>query len=71
MAKRIEPFVVSEEELSEHDTGRCVACRAEAHGVEPDARRYPCEACGAPGVYGCEELLVMGLVQLAGEGGEG
>jgi len=37
--------------------GFCVACGEEAHGVEPDARRYTCESCGQPSVYGAEELL--------------
>jgi len=38
--------------------GFCLACGAEADGVEPDARRYICESCGAPKVYGAEELLM-------------
>jgi len=38
--------------------GFCVCCGAEAEGVEPDARRYECESCGLPGVYGAEELLL-------------
>ncbi len=48
-------------ELVEEDsnTGLCLACGAEHGGVEPDARRYPCEACGARRVYGAEELLLM------------
>lgn len=41
------------------DPGFCVACGADAFGVEPDARRYTCEHCGEPGVYGAEELLLM------------
>ena len=41
------------------DPGFCVRCGADAEGVEPDARNYTCEACGQPGVYGAEELLVM------------
>lgn len=40
------------------DPGFCLACGAEAHGVEPDARRYTCEACGEARVYGAEELLI-------------
>ena len=40
-------------------TGFCLACGAEAYGVEPDARRYECEECGAKKVYGAEELLLM------------
>jgi hypothetical protein len=39
--------------------GFCVICGAEAEGVEPDARRYECESCGEPGVYGAEELLMQ------------
>jgi predicted RNA-binding Zn-ribbon protein involved in translation (DUF1610 family) len=39
--------------------GLCVACGAEADGVEPDAERYECEACGEPSVWGAEQLLIM------------
>jgi hypothetical protein len=49
---------------NEEDAGLCLACGAEAHGVEPDARRYECESCGATKVYGIEELLMMGLVKI-------
>lgn len=38
--------------------GFCIACGAEASGVEPDARKYQCEACGEDQVYGAEELIV-------------
>ena len=38
--------------------GFCLACGAEAYGVEPDARGYECESCGAKKVYGAEELLL-------------
>ena len=40
-------------------TGFCTACGEEAYGVEPDARGYQCECCGAKKVYGAEELLFM------------
>lgn len=39
--------------------GFCTACGADADGVEPDARRYECQACGAHAVYGASELLIM------------
>lgn len=39
--------------------GFCLACGAEVEGVEPDARKYECEVCGAHKVYGAEELLLM------------
>jgi hypothetical protein len=38
--------------------GFCLACGHEQGGCEPDARRYECEACGEPRVYGAEELLI-------------
>ena len=44
---------------SGENMGFCLACGAEAYGVEPDARKYECEACGAKKVYGAEELLIM------------
>ena len=43
--------------------GFCLACGAEAYGVEPDARRYPCESCGAPRVYGAEEILMRAVLK--------
>jgi hypothetical protein len=39
--------------------GFCLECGEEARPVEPDARRYTCESCGKPRVYGAEELLLM------------
>jgi predicted RNA-binding Zn-ribbon protein involved in translation (DUF1610 family) len=39
--------------------GICLACGEEAYGVEPDARKYECENCGARKVYGAQELLFM------------
>lgn len=39
--------------------GICVACGADAEGVEPDARRYECECCGENAVYCGEELVIM------------
>ena len=44
--------------------GFCLACAHEQLAVEPDARRYPCESCGAPKVYGLEELLMIGLAKI-------
>ena len=46
-------------ESGEDSMGFCVECGAEAYGVEPDARKYECESCGARAVYGAEELLLM------------
>ncbi len=44
---------------ADDNSGFCIACGAEAYGVEPDARQYQCESCGAHQVYGAEELLLM------------
>ncbi len=40
--------------------GFCIECGAEVDGVEPDARGYDCEACGAAAVYGACELIGEG-----------
>lgn len=42
--------------------GWCLTCGEEVDGVEPDARKYTCDACEKPTVYGIEELLMMDLV---------
>ena len=49
-------YEVSAEDLQEAVNGICVSCgEIQYGGVEPDARDYPCESCGAPEVYGLEE----------------
>jgi hypothetical protein len=49
--------------LQGNDEGFCLACGESNDGVEPDARRYECQCCGLPKVYGIEELTLMGLVR--------
>lgn len=44
--------------LGTENPGICVACGEDADGCEPDARRYPCDACGERAVYGAQELLL-------------
>jgi len=44
---------------ADENIGFCLACGAEHMGIEPDARRYECEECGARKVYGAEELLLL------------
>lgn len=54
--------------LDRGPAGFCLACGLEVEsGVEPDARKYPCESCGEPMVYGLEELLLMGVALVDGE----
>ena len=47
--------------LNGANQGFCLACAHEQDGVEPDAQRCTCEACGAPKVYGAEEITLTGL----------
>lgn len=53
--------------LNEDCGGFCLTCGSEAYGVEPDARYYECEACGARAVFGAEELLMSGIIQFEGD----
>jgi predicted RNA-binding Zn-ribbon protein involved in translation (DUF1610 family) len=55
--------------LSDDNGGYCLACGQEAYGVEPDARGYTCEDCGAEAVYGADECALMGRIHLT-DGGE-
>ena len=61
------PEMTSEEfvEVTEACEGFCITCGETASGIEPDAHEYICESCGQPGVYGYEELMLMGEVELA------
>jgi hypothetical protein len=66
----IKPIHISEAEyadLSENYGGFCIECGEQAYGVEPDARSYRCESCGANAVFGAEELLIRGVIQFAAE----
>lgn len=58
-------FEMSETEfigLDNDNEGLCVFCGESAFGVEPDARKYVCEGCERSGVYGVQELLLMGYI---------
>lgn len=50
--------IVAAVEADDH-LGFCLACGAEAYGVEPDARNYECEECEEKEVFGAAELLFM------------
>lgn len=49
---------VKRQETTLANPGFCLSCGKEAGGCEPDARKYTCESCGAPEVYGASELLM-------------
>lgn len=51
--------------LTEGYVGLCDNCGEEQGScVEPDAERYLCEACGRREVYGVEQLLLLGQVEI-------
>lgn len=59
MAKTITLSEVLRAVEEDDNIGFCIACGHEHFGVEPDARKYECENCGKPKVYGAPELLMM------------
>ncbi len=60
-ATQYKPSFSALESMRHADDGFCLACGEVNHGVEPDARKYKCQCCGAPKVYGAEELMIMNL----------
>lgn len=54
----------TESQVMDGTMGGCLACGELQDGCEPDARAYECECCGKHKVYGLEELLVMGQLEL-------
>lgn len=55
------------EDIHDGNQGACIACGSMADGCEPDAREYECECCGEKKVYGLEELMIMGLLDIEDE----
>jgi hypothetical protein len=64
---RHRPILTEAELRQDNTTGFCLACGSDQLGVEPDARRYTCEGCGQPKVYGLEELVLMGIAIITGD----
>jgi len=63
MATRIS--IGSFEQACEEYEGYCTACQAFTRGeCEPDARKYECPDCGQRTVYGAEEAMMMGLLDI-------
>ena len=48
----------------DYGIGFCIACGSEHHECEPDAREYHCNDCNKNKVYGAEELLIMGILEI-------
>ena len=49
---------------NDYGLGFCIVCGAEHYECEPDAREYHCDNCNENKVYGAEELLIMGLLEI-------
>lgn len=61
---------MTEREYMQHledSTGVCTNCRSIRECCEPDARNYRCDECGEDSVFGVEELLMEGNLQLVEE----
>jgi hypothetical protein len=58
---------VTASQVSEGTLGACIKCKNIQEGCEPDARRYECDVCEQNTVYGLEELLIMGQIELVDE----
>lgn len=60
-----------EEEITDGTNGCCLACEEFVFGgIEPDAENYICDNCHQPQVFGLEQLLIMGKLELMPEGEE-
>jgi len=52
------------EELVEGYMGLCLACEHRQGCVEPDAEHYRCENCHELEVFGAEQLLLLGELEI-------
>lgn len=57
---------------TDENAGYCKTCDAITveSGVEPDADGYACAKCGERTVYGVEQAVLMGLIEVAEEDAE-
>lgn len=63
--KPIQMTIEEYEAHREEYNGVCLSCHAIHFGdCEPDARRYECEECGETDVYGIEEAVLMGEIEI-------
>lgn len=62
-ATQYAPSMDEVREMEDESTGWCLACGATGQPAEPDAVRYTCDECGKAKVFGCMELVLMGLVR--------
>ena len=62
--------VTMDEVEADENEGICVVCGNRQGGCEPDAEKYVCEDCGREEVYGLEQAVLCGLVDVASDDGE-
>ena len=51
-------------EACDNYQGICLACEELQDECEPDAENYTCESCGADQVYGIEQALLIGELEI-------
>ena len=54
------------EELCDDFAGFCLVCQdiTREFDTEPDAEEYECPVCGTDSVYGIEECLIRGWIEV-------
>ncbi len=52
--------------MANDNEGLCLLCGNTQSGVEPDAERYQCEACGQRSVYGLDQFVLRGWCEVEG-----
>lgn len=62
--------VTMDEVEADENEGICVVCGNRQRGCEPDAEKYECEDCGEREVYGLEQAVLCGLVNVVSDGDE-
>ncbi len=56
------------QQQEEGGVGYCIVCHGQHEGyVDPDGRDMLCQQCGAHGVHGLDEILMMGLIMFTGD----
>ena len=67
----MQTFKMTDDEYTEStyglgSPGFCRACGEydEYAGCEPDAEHYVCPSCGAPELFGLEQCLILGYVEI-------
>lgn len=59
--KNLDMAEVMDAAEQDENAGFCTECGAYHEGIEPDARNYECENCGARAVFGAEQIILEGF----------